>query len=245
MGGFYARACSKVAVIAMRLPSCHRPLGCLAVLLALYGSPICSAESAWTLAKQSEGISVYTRSVADSPLKEFRGDVELAASVEQVLAVLRDASTFPDWLPDTLDCRLLRTSDVERTIYIETHAPWPVWNRDGVFHFTFSRDPGLDGAANVRVEAIPGLVPPREGKVRVPRSDGFWRIEPKAGGVHVSYQIHADPGGWVPVWLANITVVRMPFKTLKNLRRQVQSPPRGGIGCPGLDPAQAPITIRE
>jgi hypothetical protein len=186
----------------------------------------------WTLAKRSEGISVYTRHVADSPLKEFRGDVELAASVEQVLAVLQDANTFPDWLPDTLDCRLLRTSERERTIYIETHAPWPVSNRDGVFHFIFSRDAGFDSAAHVQVNALPGLLPARDGKVRVLRSDGYWRIEPKPGGVHVSYQIHADPGGWVPVWLANITVVRMPFKTLRNLRRQVQSPPPESIGCP-------------
>jgi hypothetical protein len=58
----------------------------------------------------------------------------------------------------------------------------------------------------------------------------------------VSYQIHADPGGWVPVWLANLTVVRMPFKTLRGLRRQVLSPAPAGIGCP-LTTAQ--ILMRE
>ena len=201
----------------------------LLALLALDGSRASVVEEPWTLARQSDGISVYTRHVADSPLKEFRGDFEIAASVEQVLAVLRDANTFPDWLPDTLDCRLLRTTGNEQTIYIETHAPWPVWNRDGVFHFTFSRDAA---GGHVSVEALQGVVPIRAGKVRVPRSDGYWRIEPTPGGVRVSYQIHADPGGSVPVWLANLTVVRMPFKTLRNLRQQVLSPPRGGVGCP-------------
>jgi hypothetical protein len=218
-------------VIAMSILVRCRQLCFFAALLTLHGSRASVAGEPWTLARQSDGISVYTRHVADSPLKEFRGDVELAATVEQVLAILRDPNTFPNWLPDTLDCRLLRTTDSEQTIYIETHAPWPVWNRDGVFHFTFSRD---ETGGHVSVEALQGVVPLREGKVRVPRSDGYWRIEPKPGGVRVSYQIHADPGGSVPVWLANLTVVRMPFKTLRNLRRQVQSPTHEGVGCPEL-----------
>jgi hypothetical protein len=41
--------------------------------------------------------------------------------------------------------------------------------------------------------------------------------------VLVAYQIHADPGGSIPGWLANATVVDTPFKTLKNLRSTIQS----------------------
>jgi len=237
MRRFYATACSTLS-IAMNFSV--RRLCCLVTLLALSGNRAQAPEEPWTLAKRADGISVYTRHVADSALKEFRGDVELAASVEQVGAVLHDVRTFPDWLPDTLDCRLLRSSDSERTIYIETHAPWPVSNRDGVFHFVYSR--GVDGVAHVRVSALPGFVPERAGKVRVLRSDGYWSIQPKPGGVRVSYQIHADPGGRVPIWLANLTVVRMPFKTLHNLRRQVLSPAPASIGCPL---ATAQISMRE
>jgi len=190
------------------------------------------ADEPWVLAKRADGITVYTRHVSDSPLKAFRGEIDLPTSVERVLAVLGEADTFPDWLPDVADCELLRASERERYVYVETEAPWPVWNRDGVFHFTFRRDDPADGAAaTVDVEALPDFVPAREGKVRVPRSDGHWRIEPNAGGVHVSYEIHADPGGSVPVWLANLTVVRMPFQTMKNLRREVLASPRGHAGC--------------
>jgi len=34
----------------------------------------------------------------------------------------------------------------------------------------------------------------------------------------VTYQVHADPGGAIPVWLANATAVDTPYDTLKNLR---------------------------
>jgi hypothetical protein len=92
----------------------------------------------------------------------------------------------------------------------------------------FVRD--LDGsdAATVRVEAVPDFVPRNDGLVRIPRSDGYWRIEARDAGVHVTYQIHADPGGLVPIWLANATVVRFPFKTLRNLRQQLRSPAPDG-----------------
>ena len=115
--------------------------------------------------------------------------------------------------------------------------PWPVSNRDGVYRFTFARD-GAGGSATVRVEALPDLVPRREGLVRIPRSEGHWSVESKGEGVHLAYEIHADPGGWVPAWLANLTVVRMPFHTLENLRRVLLSPPRAHAGCPASPAAE-------
>jgi hypothetical protein len=136
-----------------------------------------------------------------------------------VLELIGDPRTFRAWLPDVLDCRVLRRTGTERFVYIETQAPWPVSNRDGVYHFTFER---AETAATVRVEALPDFTPRREGRVRIPRSDGHWRIEPRARGAHVAYEIHADPGGYVPAWLANLTVVRMPLKTLKCLREQLR-----------------------
>ena len=41
-------------------------------------------------------------------------------------------------------------------------------------------------------------------------------------GVRVSYQMHASPGGSIPNWLANQTVVDTPFGTLNALRSHLQ-----------------------
>jgi len=176
------------------------------------------ADEAWTLARRSDGISVYTRRVEDSPLKAFKGDVVIGTGVDRVVAMLADPGSFPKWLPDAVECRELKRTETERYVYVETHAPWPVSNRDGVYHFTFARE---RDAATVRVEALPDFIPRRDGRVRIPKSDGYWRIEPDANGARVSYEIHADPGGWVPAWLANLTVVKMPYETLANLRREL------------------------
>lgn len=179
-----------------------------------------SAQDAWSLAKDVDGIQVYVRTVADSPLREFRGEVQIKAKLEQVVEVLRDANSFRKWMPDVTTSELLKASDAEQYHYLENKAPWPVSNRDGVYHFSYTHP--ADGTVVVSVEAVPNYLPTREGKVRVPKAEGQWRLVPNAEGVSVSYQMHASPGGAIPNWLANQTVVDTPFGTLKALRAHLQ-----------------------
>ncbi|MBO9687200.1 MAG: hypothetical protein J7598_11345 [Mitsuaria chitosanitabida] len=80
-----------------------------------------------------------------------------------------------------------------------------------------------DGTVVVRVEAVQNYIPARDGKVRIPTAEGQWRLVSNTDGVRVSYQMHASPGGSIPSWLANQTVVDTPFGTLKALRAYLQS----------------------
>lgn len=180
------------------------------------------AQEAWSLAKEAEGIKVYVRDVQDSPLREFRGEVQLKTSSDNVVRALRDAGAFRKWMPDVAVSELLKATDTEQFHYLDNKAPWPVSNRDGIYHFTYSH-PG-DGSVVVRVEAVPGYLPVREGKVRIPQANGQWKLTPNAEGVHVTYQMHANPGGSIPNWLANQTVVDTPYGTLKGLRSYLQAP---------------------
>ncbi|MNO08734.1 hypothetical protein D3C81_2315520 [compost metagenome] len=53
--------------------------------------------------------------------------------------------------------------------------------------------------------------------------DGLWKLVPKgAGEVEVTYQVHTEPGGSVPSWLANSFVVDAPFNTLKAMRERAE-----------------------
>ncbi len=191
----------------------------------LAGKPS-NAEEDWSLAKDTQGIKVYVRKVPDSPLREFRGEIDLKASPDRVVRVLKDAASFRTWMPDVVASDLLKATDTEQYHYLENKAPWPISHRDGVYHFTYSSS--TDGAAavtTVRVEAVPDYVPHFEGKVRVPVADGQWKLVPTAGGVKVTYQMHASPGGALPDWLANQAAVDTPFGTLKALRTFLQQSP--------------------
>ncbi|WP_432726439.1 START domain-containing protein [Variovorax sp. W6] len=177
------------------------------------------AQDNWSLAKESDGIKVYVREVPGSSLREFRGEVELKTSADSVVQTLKDAAAFRKWMPDVVVSDLLKSTDTEHYHYLENKAPWPVSARDGVYRFTYSRS-GSSAAdvTTVKVEAVPGYVPQREGKVRVPKADGQWRLVPTAEGVSVSYRMQASPGGAIPQWLADRAAVDTPFETLKALR---------------------------
>lgn len=179
------------------------------------------AQEAWSLAKDTDGIKVYVRNVSDSPLREFKGEVHLSVTPDNVVRVLKDADAFKKWMPDVAVSELLKATETEQYHYLDNKTPWPVSNRDGVYHFTYAY-PG-DGSVVVRVEAVPTYVPEREGKVRIPKANGQWTLAPDAEGVNVSYQMHASPGGAIPNWLANQMVVDTPFGTLKALRTYLQS----------------------
>ncbi len=60
--------------------------------------------------------------------------------------------------------------------------------------------------------------------MRVTQVDGFWKFTPKgAGQIEVTYQVHTEPGGDVPSWLANKFVVDAPFNTLKALKERAEN----------------------
>lgn len=198
----------------------RRNLLSAALLIGLLASQTTFAQDGWSLARQADGIRVYVRNVDGSPLREFRGEVQIRATPDDVVEVLRDADAYRQWMPDVAASELLKATDTEQFHYLDNKAPWPVSNRDGIYHFTYTK--AGDGAVTVRVEAVPDYLPLREGKVRIPQAKGQWKLVPDAEGVKVTYQMHASPGGAIPDWLANRTVVDTPYGTLKALRSRVQ-----------------------
>src|SRR5262245_8871241 len=59
-----------------------------------------AAEASWTLDRERDGITVHTRPVAGSGIREFKGSALVAAPVESIRALLRDADHFKDWFPN-------------------------------------------------------------------------------------------------------------------------------------------------
>jgi hypothetical protein len=207
-----------------------RSLYVAAATVALFVGTAAFADAPWSLAKESDGIKIYVREVPGSRLREFRGEIELTTDGERVVEVLQDAESFRKWMPDVVTSDLLQLTATEQFHYVENAAPWPVAHRDGVYHFTYSRSEDTGAAVTtVKVEAVPNHVPAVKGKVRIPRADGYWKLVPTSTGVAVTFQMHADPGGAIPSWLANQTVVDTPFKTLQALRQYVQASRPDGL----------------
>jgi hypothetical protein len=70
----------------------------------------------------------------------------------------------------------------------------------------------------VEINTVNDLLPENDDYVRIPNMTGFWLFEPtEKGQVLITYQVHANPGGSLPNWLANSVVVDTPYYTMSNM----------------------------
>lgn len=182
-------------------------------------------QSDWKLSTEKDGIRVYTSIVPDSKIKAVRVGCYLNATASQLVALLMDVKTSPDWEYHTKSCVLLKqVSSTELYYYSEISLPWPAENRDFVAHLIITQNPDTK-VVTVEGPTVPGFVPVKKSIVRVVNSSGKWIITPVgADQLKVEYMIHVDPGGSVPAWLVNMFATEGPLKFFKSLKIQLRKP---------------------
>lgn len=194
------------------------------LLLALWLS-CCSVlvtAAEWTSVSERDGIGVWTRRLPGAQLKDFRGRMDVDKPLDTVVAVLTDFHAYAQWFLHMREARVLEghsLSDV--AIYFVIDGVWPVSDRDAVARAEVSQDPQTL-AIHMMLQATPQRIPPVAGRVRMPLLQSGWELTPLSPTTtRIEVIGSADPGGLVPLWLANAAVVMMPRETLKGLRRQL------------------------
>ncbi len=198
---------------------------CTLLFFLLIISVFIAGAQDWELAKDKNGIQIYTRPVDHSAFKEFRGVVDMNVPISALVAALHDIDAYPEWMPNAASSEVLsERSDTQVVYRLVTDAPWPVQDRDGIYGMHFESKPG-SAAVLIRLEALPDRVPTDPDYIRIRTLTGYWRLHPREdGSVQVTYQVLTDPAGNVPVWMVNATVVSQPFQTLSALRQRAQLP---------------------
>jgi len=177
----------------------------------------------WRLVKDEAGIQVFLSAVPGSKYQAYRGVTRLKTNMSTLLALQEDVSGSCVWIHACREQRLLRHEGGQSWIYTRFATPWPVKSRDAVLQVTTRR--GADGRVTRILHGVPDYLPEHAGFVRVSRVEGYWTLIPMGvGEVEVIYQVHSEPGGSVPSWLANSFVVDAPYNTLFSLRRIAEKP---------------------
>jgi hypothetical protein len=182
-----------------------------------------SKEAQWALAKDKQGIKVYTRKVEDIDFKEFKGVVTVETSLAGLVALLCDTEALPDWMANCTRVDLLeQISERETYTYTLSKAPWPVSNRDSILHNVISQDEDT-GVVTITQTGKPDHIEPKKNVVRVQQIKSIWQFTPKPGAqVEVVYQALSDPSGALPAWLVNSAVVSQPYDTLLKLQKVIR-----------------------
>lgn len=180
----------------------------------------------WEVASHEPGLTIYTRTVPGQDLKDFRGVLRVKASMREVVAALMDVEAMPQWFFNMKEARVLDASRGENyPLYLVIKGIWPVSDRDAVIGMTIEQSPQTL-ALSMMGRVVPDAYPLVRDRVRIPRMQSGWTVTPVSPReTEIRLDGNADPGGHIPLWVANLVVVSMPKNSLQNLRTLLQKQP--------------------
>ena len=180
----------------------------------------------WKLAVETKDVAIYSRSHADSRLKEFRAIGPIDAPACAVHAVIDDLENYPSFMPYTLECRLLKR-EADSIITYQRLSPKICQDRDYTLRVWKKSWAGPGGLIYLnRWEPANDLGPAeKKGVVRVKICDGGWLLEPDGAiKTRATYSVYTDSGGMIPAFIANRASQTGISKLFAAVRKQVKNP---------------------
>ena len=180
----------------------------------------------WEKFDEDEGIAVFRREVAGSPIIALRGEGVVDAPILRVASVLVDTARSAEWIDRLAEVKVVRKINDDEQIHW-THITTPVVlkDRDFVFDIKLELDP-----ANKKVflnyHSVYDSGAPKTDYVRGEFKYGTFTLTSIDGGkkTRVLAEVLADPKGSVAKWIVNLVQKDWPHKTIASLRKQVAKP---------------------
>ena len=173
----------------------------------------------WKYKRETQGLKIYTRKVADSNLKELKFTTTVDASLHSVIALLRDVNAYQNWV-----YKCTKSENKKMVGYFETYDyyeldfPWPIADRDLYTHSSMKQDPDTK-VVIAQTKGIPDFAPVNKDFIRVEVQENKWTLTPISKyKVHISYFLKAEPAGTIPDWLVNMVVDHGPVRSMKRFR---------------------------
>lgn len=193
-------------------------VGLALLLLASVGSQA----SEWELARDRNGIKVWTRDEPGYPIRAFKAVTTVDSSLSGLVNLIMDTDRVSEWAYRILRVEVLARDDAAATFVIrtETDFPWPLSNRDVVLAGQIVQD------EKTRVVMIrsrsTAQYPVNPEFVRMPDMVGDWVFRPLGDGkVEVTMIGRANPSGNIPFGVVNLIIHETPYRTLLGLRQVI------------------------
>lgn len=180
----------------------------------------------WEQIADKDGVRVFRKSVAGSPLKSMKGIGIVDAPVTTVALVLLDDPRAHEWVDSLAECRVERLVNPHE--YIEyNHIAMPAICRDREFvtRVTLESRPA-DKTAIIR--SVPADEASIKHNKKIIRGDltAFYQLRAIDDGkrTELTIEMHTDPKGWLPAWVVNLFQKDWALETIGGIRKQVKKP---------------------
>lgn len=181
------------------------------MLLALLPLVLVTAEPAWELSTETDGVKVFKRDREGSAVKEMKAVGLIDAPPQAVWAAVRDLENYPTQMPYTAEAKVLARTEGDKLITFYSRIKTPLVDERDYIILLKDESDWQDGKGFYKVswtvapKESDSLMPEKKGVVRVRVNDGFWLIEPREDGkkTNATYYVFTNPGGAIPTFIAN------------------------------------------
>lgn len=173
----------------------------------------------WEISKQEDGVTAHTK-LREGGIKEVKITTEVSAPLDKVIRFITDYDNPKEWKHSTRSSKIVnKKSDQEFKVYFVIATPWPLKDRDFYADVSVKHS---EGNQECEIIFIPDTGQQKHGnKVRMNDFDTKWILSEQADGkISVELYSYGDPVG-VPISFVNMFIVDTPFKTVKNLKRDI------------------------
>jgi hypothetical protein len=136
----------------------------------------------------------------------------IPASPDAVMAVLRDAGSYDEYMPRVERSDVSTGSSGELLNRQELELPFPIGDRQ--FTITLVEERSPDGSRKLIFDYV-------EGSGNIAETHGHWLVEPWRDGTLATYVLWSDPGGAIPKWAVNRASRRTLPDVVRALRARV------------------------
>jgi len=181
--------------------------------------------SGWNLMLNDAGVEVYTRDWPGSNFVAVKGVQTINSSLSNILANYADVASFPEWVKDMVEARVVDAFDQNRSrkVYMRMGLPWPLRDRDMISGQQFSQN-NQSKVVHVKEWYEGDALPPIGGVIRMPRLNSELVLIPLGKNrTKLIYQGHNDPGGFIPAFLVNWMIEEVFFDSMLNMKVRFES----------------------
>jgi len=182
--------------------------------------------SGWTVALQSQTLTIHHRKRKDSEIQEIRATGIIDARPLIVRRVIDDTEEYPKFMPYVKEARILSRQGAVLIGYQRLSIPL-IHDRDCTLRIHCETRRTQEGETSYcnRWEAANELGPAEKpGVSRIRVNEGSWLLEPLNNGsqTRATYTVYSDSGGSLPAGLvnaANRTAVPRLFESVRKQAR--------------------------
>ncbi|MBE0648487.1 MAG: hypothetical protein IH596_11965 [Bacteroidales bacterium] len=179
----------------------------------------------WEFIKERDGIKIFTRKEAGSPLKSFKGVMEVYSTMEMIGTIVGNVKNFDWWDDDIRELQVISHEENVRTqYYLIYDVPWPLQDRDLCADAKVTID-SVTGKKTIFATPLFDIIPEEPDIIRIKNYWQRWTIEPLPNGMkRLTLEGFVDPGGIVPAWLYNMVITDTPLNLMREVKKRVELP---------------------